>query len=141
MTAGRALGLVASAAVLANSSWFSATAVVPAPERQWRLTPTAAAWLVIVVQIGFVVGSVGAALLNLPDRVQPRLLIAGSSIGAGTENAGLLLAGGLTAALPLRFLVGVTLPACRRRHRAITSMHWCGVSGLVIWSAVACSMA
>ena len=109
MNAGRALGLVALAAVLANSSWFSATAVVPALEREWQLTPAAAAWLVIVVQVGFVLGSVGAALLNVPDRVAPRLLIAGSAIGAGAANAGLLFAGGLASALPLRLLVGVAL--------------------------------
>ena len=56
---GTALVLVSLTAVLANASWFSATAVVPALEQQWRLTPAGAAWLVIVVQIGFVLGSVG----------------------------------------------------------------------------------
>lgn len=105
----RALGLVSLAAVLANASWFSATAVVPALERQWRLTSAGAAWLVIVVQIGFVAGSVGAALLNLPDKLQPRWLIAGSAIIAGLANLGLLLAHGLALALPVRFLVGVAL--------------------------------
>ena len=35
MSAGRALWLVSLAAVLANASWFSATAVVPAMQRQW----------------------------------------------------------------------------------------------------------
>src|SRR5262245_350522 len=73
----RALLLVAVAAVLANASWFSATAVVPALQHDWHLTSAGAAWLVIMVQIGFVVGSVGAALLNLPDRIEPRRLIAG----------------------------------------------------------------
>ena len=73
----RALLLVALAAVLANASWFSATAVVPALQQDWHLTPAGAAWLVIMVQIGFVTGSVVAALLNLPDRIEPRRLIAG----------------------------------------------------------------
>jgi MFS family permease len=105
----RALLLVAVAAALANASWFSATAVVPALEDDWRLTSADAAWLVIVVQIGFVIGSVGAALLNLPDRIEPRWLIAGSAVAAGATNLGLLLASGLTIALPVRFLVGVAL--------------------------------
>jgi hypothetical protein len=35
MSAGRALWLVSLAAVLANASWFSAMAVVPALQRQW----------------------------------------------------------------------------------------------------------
>lgn len=105
----RALVLVALAAVLANATWFSATAVVPALEADWQLTSAGAAWLVIVVQVGFVVGSVGAALLNLPDRIEPRWLIAGSAIAAGVANLGMLLASGLATALPVRFVVGVTL--------------------------------
>jgi nitrate/nitrite transporter NarK len=81
----RALFLVALAAVLANSAWFSATAVVPALEADWHLTAAGSAWLVIVVQIGFVIGSVGAALLNVPDRIEPRRLIGGSSVAAGVD--------------------------------------------------------
>ena len=84
----RALVLVALAAVLANASWFSATAVVPALERDWQLTSAGAAWLVIVVQVGFVTGSVGAALLNLPDRLEARRLIAGSAVAAGVVEPG-----------------------------------------------------
>ena len=61
MSAGRALWLVSLAAVPANASWFSATAVVPALQRQWGLTSAGAARLVIVVQVGFVAGSVDAA--------------------------------------------------------------------------------
>ena len=105
----RALVRVALAAGLANASWFSATAVVPALQREWHLTSAGAAWLVIMVQVGFVVGSVGAALLNLPDRIEPRWLIAGSAVAAGTTNLGLLLASGPAVALPVRFLVGVAL--------------------------------
>jgi MFS family permease len=105
----RALLLVALAAVLANASWFSATAVVSALEHDWHLTSAGAAWLVIMVQVGFVAGSVGAALLNLPDRIEPRWLIAGSAVAAGVANLGLLLASGLAVALPVRFLVGVAL--------------------------------
>jgi MFS family permease len=57
----RALVLTAGAAVLTNASWFSATAVAPALEDDWDLTSAGAAWLVIVVQVGFVIGSIGAA--------------------------------------------------------------------------------
>jgi len=108
VSAGRALGLVSLAAVLANATWFSATAVVPALERQWGLEASGAG-LIVAVQQGFVAGSVGAALLNLPDRLEPRRLIASAAIAAAAANAGLLLAGGLASALPSRFLVGVAL--------------------------------
>ncbi len=105
----RALALTSLAAVLANSTWFSATAVIPALERDWGLGASGAAWLVVAVQMGFIVGNVGSALLNLADRVEPRRLIAAAAIAAASANAGLLGAGGLAAALPMRFLVGVAL--------------------------------
>jgi hypothetical protein len=90
---------VALAAVLANSTWFIATAVVPALERDWGLTAAGAAWLVVAVQAGFIAGSIAAALLNLPDRIEPRGLIAGSAIVAAAANALLVPAGGLAAAM------------------------------------------
>jgi MFS family permease len=105
----RALLRAALAAVLANSTWFSATAVVPALTREWQLTPGGAAWLAIAVQAGFIAGSVASALLNLADRLEPRRLIAAAAVAAGAFNAELLLADGLATALPSRFLVGVAL--------------------------------
>src|SRR6478609_9968097 len=109
VSATRALVLVALAAVLANSTWFSATAVVPSLDREWHLGAPGAAWLIAAVQLGFIAGSVAAALLNLPDRLEPRRLIAGAAVAAATANAALLAAGGLGGALPARFLVGVSL--------------------------------
>jgi hypothetical protein len=73
--------------VLANSTWFSATAVLPGLQREWGLTAAGAAWLVVAVQAGFITGSIAAALLNLPDQIQPRRVIAGSAIAAATANA------------------------------------------------------
>jgi MFS family permease len=107
--ARQALGRVSSAAVLANSTWFSATAVIPALRRDWDLDPSGAAWLVVAVQLGFIAGNVGSALLNLADRVEPRRLIAAAAIAAGLAKLGLLGASGFAAALPSRFLVGVAL--------------------------------
>src|SRR5512135_3730842 len=80
----RALVRIALAAVFANASWFSATAVVPALEREWHLGSGGAALLVVAVQLGFVIGSVGSAFLNLPDRLEARCLIGCSAIAAGT---------------------------------------------------------
>src|SRR4051794_24500895 len=109
LAARRALLRVSVAAVLANSTWFSATAVVPALSRDWQLTAAGAAWLVIAVQAGFIAGSVASAVLNLPDRLEPRRLMAAAAVAAAAFNAELLAAGGLAEALPSRFLVGVAI--------------------------------
>jgi len=115
MSAGRALGLVSLAAVLANATWFSASAVVPALERQWGLQSSGAAWLVVAVQLGFVVGSVGAALLNLPDRLQPRRLIGCAAIAAAAANADCCWPTGSRVLCRRAFWSGSLWPACTRR--------------------------
>jgi MFS family permease len=90
--------------------WFSASAVVPALTSAWHLDDAGQAWLTMSVQIGFVVGAFGSALLNLADRVSARVLFAASALLAALATALIpLLATGLTLALPLRFLTGLLL--------------------------------
>ena len=53
----RTLALLALTLILSMSTWFSATAVIPQLDAQWQLSASAAAWLTIAVQVGFVCGS------------------------------------------------------------------------------------
>ena len=53
----RALALLAIALVLAMTTWFSATAVIPQLRAEWDLSRTSASWLTIAVQLGFVAGA------------------------------------------------------------------------------------
>ena len=115
---------VALTAVLANSTWFSATAVVPALQREWGLTAGGVAWLAIAVQVGFIAGSVGSAVLNLADRVEPRRLMAGACGAAAAANMTLLPAGGVLTALPSRFLVGVALAGVYAPGVRLVSTHF-----------------
>ena len=63
----RALILLSLAEMLALSLWFSASAVLPALSREWSLGDGGRAGLTIAVQAGFIVGTLLAALANLPD--------------------------------------------------------------------------
>ncbi len=106
----RALALLALTELLGMSVWFSASAVVPALTAAWGLSASGQAWLTMSVQIGFVAGAFGSAVLNLADRVSGRWLFAASSLLAGTVTVLIpATGGGLTAALALRFLTGVFL--------------------------------
>jgi MFS family permease len=105
----RALALLAAALVLAMSTWFSASAVLPQLREEWQLGTTAGAWLTIAVQLGFVAGALVSSLVNLADVWSPRLVIVAGSCGAAAANLGLLAASGAGAAIPLRFLTGVFL--------------------------------
>ncbi|WP_051772510.1 MFS transporter [Saccharothrix sp. NRRL B-16314] len=104
------LSLIAAVQVLGLATWFSASAVVPSLQAEWRISLTAAVWLTVSTQLGFVVGAVASAALNLADRMPAHALLALSATGAaGFTLAFAWLADGLALAVPLRFATGVFL--------------------------------
>jgi MFS family permease len=106
----RALVLLSLAEMLALSLWFSASAVLPALSREWSLGDGGRAGLTIAVQAGFIVGTLAAAVTNLPDIVPPRALMMWGAVAGALVNAVLALwVEQLTPALVLRFLTGVCL--------------------------------
>lgn len=107
----RALVLLAVAMVLAMSTWFSASAVVPQLRVRWDLGDAAAAWLTIAVQVGFVAGAVTSAVLTLADRVRPMVVLFCGALVAATANLGLLAVDGPAGAIALRAVTGAALAA------------------------------
>jgi MFS family permease len=105
----RVLTLLSIAIVLSLTAWFSATAIMPELKREWNLSPFALSCLTIGVQIGFVCGALGASLVNLPDIVRLRTLMALSALLAATANASLLLDRGPAGAIAARVLTGLAL--------------------------------
>ena len=106
----RQLAVLSLAELLALSLWFSAAAVLPALRREWALGDGGAAALTIAVQAGFIAGTLGAALTNLPD-VWParRVMVAGAALGALANGLLALAVNDLGAALALRFVTGVAM--------------------------------
>jgi MFS family permease len=105
----RARALLAITLVLSMSTWFSASAVVPQLRGEWSLSDTAAAWLTVAVQLGFVCGALASSILNFSDVVSPKHVILGGSIGAATVNELLEVAGGEAVGILLRFATGFFL--------------------------------
>ena len=105
----RALALLALALVLSMTTWFSATAVVPQLREDWGLSDTAAAWLTIAVQLGFVAGALVSSVLNLADVLSARAVLLAGAGGAAAANVLLVAVGSATAAIPLRFATGFFL--------------------------------
>jgi len=104
------LGLLAIAELLAMSHWFSVSAVVPALRAEWGLGESAAGWLTVAVQLGFVFGTLLSAILNLADIVSARHLVAITALlGALTNASFALFAHEAVLAIVLRFLTGVFL--------------------------------
>jgi MFS family permease len=110
MSRNRALLLVAVAELFAMSLWFGVSAVAPQIAEEWRLDTATTAWLTIAVQLGFVGGTLLSALLNLPDVLSARRLMAICMILGALANALLAwVATGAASAIALRFLTGAFL--------------------------------
>ena len=94
----RELRILALALVLAMSTWFSTAAVLGQLTVEWSLGSAAKSWLIIVLQLGFVVGAAGSSVANLADRIPPRRLMLIGTTGAANalKGRGLL---GIGAAL------------------------------------------
>jgi len=106
----KALLRLALAELLAMSLWFSASAVVPELTEEWGLDAGAAAWLTMSVQLGFVAGALLSAVTTLADLVNPRKLVAASTlVGAAATAAIASFASGAAMAILLRFVTGMAL--------------------------------
>ncbi len=109
MTRGRALAALTVALLFGMTPWFSATAVIPQLREEWGLSGTAAAWLTIAVQLGFVAGALISSAGNVADVLPPRLVILVGSVGAAAANLAVTAADGPATAIPLRALTGFFL--------------------------------
>jgi MFS family permease len=103
------LALLALAELLGMSVWFAASAASPHFRSVWGLTVAQAGWLTTGVQLGFVAGTIVAAVFNLADVIPGRRYLAASALLAAATNAALLHAGGFGTALLLRFATGFFL--------------------------------
>lgn len=107
----RTLLLVAASSLLAMSLWFSGTVVLPQLARRWQADLGVAGWLTMAVQLGFVVGGLLSAVLNLPDRFRATRVFAVACLLAAGVNAlfAFVAAEHMWTALALRFLTGAFL--------------------------------
>ena len=105
------LAALAIAEFLGMTLWFSATAAAPALVAEFHLNAGQAAWLTMAVQGGFVCGTLLSALVNLPDVLNARWVVALGCVLGAVANALIASAGTPESAIALRIVTGVAL-AC-----------------------------
>ncbi|OBQ84248.1 MFS transporter [Mesorhizobium sp. WSM3873] len=105
----RVLSLLCLAVVLSLTTWFSATAILPELRQELALGAGGEAWLTNGVQVGFVIGALGASLVNLPDLVRLSRLMAAAAFVAALANASLLLHPGPGSVIAARIVTGAAL--------------------------------
>ncbi|MCP3691292.1 MAG: MFS transporter, partial [Planctomycetaceae bacterium] len=112
------LCLIATSVFLGLSLWFSTSAVGPEIEAAWGLNSGQVAWLTMAVQLGFVLGTLLSAILNLPDRIPAQWLIAGCAALGGLVNLVIALGvsdawgsttGGFNVVVTCRLAIGMTM--------------------------------
>lgn len=130
------LALIAGAELLGMSLWFTAGAAADRLTAAWALDPSRTGWLTTAVQLGFVVGTAGVALLNLADLIPARRLFAVGAVAAAVANAALVGAPGFAAGLALRFLTGVFLAAVYPPAMKMAATWFRSARGLAIGTVV-----
>ncbi len=105
----RMLALLSTAELLGMSVWLAASAVAPDLQARWDLTASQAGLLTSAVQLGFVAGTLAAAVLNLADVFPSRTYFAVSALLAAAANAALLTAPSAATGIATRFLTGLFL--------------------------------
>ena len=104
------IALIVFCQVSGMTLWFSATAAASAMVAAGSLSGQQGALLTGAVQLGFVAGTLGSALLGLADRLDPRRLFATATLIGAAANLLLLLVGFDTVAtIVLRFITGAAL--------------------------------
>ena len=105
------LALITIAQVMALALWFSGTAAGPDMAREsGTVGPGFLGLLTVAVQVGFVLGTLGSAVLALPDRFDPRRIFALAALMGAVANAAILfIPPGSPSVILARFLTGVAL--------------------------------
>ena len=106
----RILPAIALSQFAGTSLWFAINAVMADLQRGSNLPDAAVGWFTAAVQLGFIAGTLGFAMVGVADRFSPRLVFLACSL-AGASCAALCawLPPSFGALIALRFLTGVFL--------------------------------
>src|SRR5205085_11451909 len=103
---------------------------------RWSLDTSQIGWLTSVVQLGFVVGTALAAVLNIADIVPARWYFATAAVAGSLANLGLLTADTYAGALVLRFATGFFLAGVYPPAMKMASTWFRAKRGLAIGTVV-----
>ena len=107
----RALLAIATSQLFVLALWFSTAAIIEPLENAWQLSGGETTYLALAVQLGFVVGALGFAVLGIVDIVPARRLFLISALAGAAANAALVILGpeDVSIAVGLRFATGIAL--------------------------------
>jgi len=102
--------IIVFAQLFGTSLWFSANSAADDLIRQWGISVADVGTLTNAVQLGFIAGTLSFAISGLADRFAASRIFAVCAVTGAAANAVFaLLATGMSAGVPLRFVVGLCL--------------------------------
>ena len=108
----RVLLVLSVGILLAETPWFTSSAVTPLLRVEWNPEGLELAMLVVAVQIGFAVGALALAITGAADVIRGDRLFFWGAVTTGAANLGFAwLATDPVSALPFRFLTGAGIAA------------------------------
>lgn len=106
----RILPVIVLSQFAGTSLWFATNAILPDVQSMWHESSSAIGWMTSAIQLGFILGTLVSAFLNLPDRFSPRVVFCLSSLLGAMFNLGIIMfVESWTLVLLLRVLTGVCL--------------------------------
>jgi MFS family permease len=118
---------------MALSLWFSATAIIPVLRLEFAIDDARASLFSSIVAVGYVVGTLGSAVLGLADRLHPRHFFMVSAVVAAGANAAILLFDPTSlVVITLRFVTGICMAGLYPVGMKIASTWAKGDSGYLI---------
>ena len=76
----RILPVIVLSQFAGTSLWFATNAILPDVQSMWHESSSAIGWMTSAIQLGFILGTLVSAFLNLPDRFSPRMVFCLSSL-------------------------------------------------------------
>jgi MFS family permease len=104
-----ALALLSTAVLLGMSLWLAASAVTPELGARWGLSASELGWFTSAVQLGFVLGTLTLAVLNVGDLMPASRLFAFSATVGAVANGLLLVVPSYGWGIATRVATGVAL--------------------------------
>jgi MFS family permease len=97
--------------IVSMGPWFAASASASAIERELGLSVTQAAWLTMMVQLGFVAGTLAIAATGAADAIRAPVLMSAGCLITALSTAALAYANDAAMLLALRFASGAGMAA------------------------------
>lgn len=129
--------MLAFCEAMALSLWFSATAIIPVLKLDFAIDDSRASLFSSIVAVGYVVGTLGSAIMGLADRLHPRKFFMGAALAGAISNFAIVFCDPTSwSIILLRLITGICMAGLYPVGMKMASTWAKGDIGLLIGTLV-----